>query len=119
MKERSIAMCIILSFITFGIYGIYWFVKINSESLELSGEEGRGAGMVILLSIITFGIYGLFWVYKLGERMDIIAAKNGRPQSSRSILYLILNLFGLSIVTFALVQDELNKAIANQNVYTN
>ena len=32
MKKRNIALCVILSIITFGIYGIYWFIKINNDS---------------------------------------------------------------------------------------
>lgn len=29
MKKRNLALCVIFSIITFGIYAIYWFIKIN------------------------------------------------------------------------------------------
>ena len=47
--------------------------------------------------------------FKQGEKLD--AAKNSRgiPSSNSGILYLILSLFGFSIVAWALMQNELNK----------
>ena len=33
----------------------------------------------------------------------------GIPTGSRSIVYLVLSIFGLSIVAYALMQDTLNK----------
>ena len=39
MKKRSIAGCIILTFVTLGIYGIYWFVKLTNETNRLAPEE--------------------------------------------------------------------------------
>ena len=35
MKERNIAVAIILSIITCGIYGIYWFIMITNEAKSL------------------------------------------------------------------------------------
>ncbi|MCR5297346.1 MAG: DUF4234 domain-containing protein, partial [Clostridiales bacterium] len=32
MKNRNIVVCIILSIVTLGIYGIYWFIKMTDES---------------------------------------------------------------------------------------
>ena len=37
MKNRNIALCIIFSIITFGIYGIYWFICLTNEY----GNSGR------------------------------------------------------------------------------
>ena len=34
---------------------------------------------------------------------------SGAPYGSLAILYLVLSIFGLQIVTYALVQSELNK----------
>lgn len=55
-------MCIILSLITCGIYGIYWEYCIVQDSNTASNEPyATSGGMVILLSIVTCGIYGLYW----------------------------------------------------------
>ena len=36
MKYRSIALCIVLSIITCGLYGIYWFVCATDDTNEVS-----------------------------------------------------------------------------------
>ena len=35
IQRRSIAMCIILSLVTCGIYGIYWFVVLTDDANTL------------------------------------------------------------------------------------
>ena len=111
IKKRDIAMCIVLSIITCGIYGIYWEYCIVQDSNTASNEPyATSGGMVILLSIVTCGIYGLYWVYKNGNRMNAAMARAGLPcDTNKALLYVILNIFGLSIVTMALMQDDLNR----------
>lgn len=42
MKNRNIALCIIFSIITFGIYGIYWFICLTNEmNMATPDEIGR------------------------------------------------------------------------------
>ena len=109
VMPRSIPAAIILSIVTCGIYGLYWMYKLNNEINEMAEDTQSPEGlMVILLSIITCGIYGLYWNYQMGRKCDYIT---GRDASS-SILFLVLALFGLSIVSFALMQDTINKALS-------
>lgn len=108
ITKRNIAVSIILSFITCGIYGIYWMIKLNDEINELVGDtQATSGGVVYILSLITCGIYGLYWMYKMGEKCDKIKNSN----SSTGVVYLILGLFGLSIINYCLMQDTINKAI--------
>lgn len=112
IEKRNIAVCIILSIVTCGIYGIYWFIKLNDDTNTASCTYGTSGGMAFLFTLITCGIYGIYWAYKQGEKID--AAKNSRgiPSSNSGILYLILSIFGLSIVAWALMQSELNQMAA-------
>lgn len=112
IEKRNIAVCIILSIVTCGIYGIYWFIKLNDDTNTASRTYGTSGGMAFLFTLITCGIYGIYWAYKQGEKID--AAKNSRgiPSSNSGILYLILSIFGLSIVVWALMQSELNQMAA-------
>jgi hypothetical protein len=112
-KERGIATCIILSMVTCGIYGLYWWACLINEPNTALDDPGPSAGVVIILSIITCNIYGIFWAYKQGERLDEIKRKRGLPTNDRGVVYLLLTLFGLSIVAWALMQDELNKLSHN------
>ena len=70
--------------------------------------------MVIIFSIITCNIYTWFWLYKMGERCDMIKEQMGKPGNSSPILYLIFGLFGLNVVSYALMQDTINEAVALQ-----
>ena len=108
ITARNIALCIIFSLITCGIYGIYWMIKINDEVNLLAGEpDATTGGMVFLFSLITCGIYGLYWQYKMGERCDRIRGMNG----SSNVLYLILGIIGFSIISMCLMQDTVNKKV--------
>ncbi len=108
ITPRSIPVCVILSIITCGIYGIYWMIKLNDEINLLAGDPGAtSGGMVFLFSIITCGIYGLYWQYKMGEKCDQIKRTSG----SSGILYLILAIVGFGIIGYCLMQDTINKAI--------
>lgn len=108
IKSRNIALAIILTIITCGLYGIYWQVKVNDEALELSGEKGPNGVVVILLTIITCGIYSYFWAYKMGVCTDKM---KGVQNGNTGILYIILAFVGLSIVNMALTQDAINNNV--------
>lgn len=108
VEKRSIAKAIILSIITFGIYEIYWFIKMTDEVAEITGDHNNASGGVaFLLTLITCGIYGIFWAYKMGEKLD----RYEGVDSSRAVLYLILTIIGLGIVDFCLIQDSINKLV--------
>ena len=108
ITPRSITLCIILSIVTCGIYGIYWMLKLNDEINLLCGDTNATSGaLVVIFSLITCGIYGFYWMYKMGEKCDFIKGVQG----SSGILYLLLGIFGLSIVDFCLIQDTINKSV--------
>ena len=81
---RNIVVCIILSIITSGL-------------------------TVILLSIITCGIYGLYWNYKMGKAYMTVNGGN-----DNSLLFILLSLFGFSIVNWAIMQNDINHAAGMQ-----
>ena len=116
VKNRNIALCVVLSIITCGIYGIYWLVCLVDDLNVASGRTGdTSGGMVFLLSLITCGIYGIYWLYIAGEKVAYIKQRNtGEIDSSSSVLYLILGIIGFGIVAYALIQSELNKVATLQ-----
>ena len=112
--SRNIALCIVLSLFTCGIYGLYWMYCLNEEINSLSGENGTNGALVIILSIVTCNIYTWYWLYKMGEGCDIIKDKIGKPGASgySPVLFLIFGLVGLNIVAYALMQDAINSAVS-------
>ena len=45
--NRNIALCIIFSLLTCGIYGLYWFVKLTDE-LNYNAQTKTAGGKVII-----------------------------------------------------------------------
>ena len=109
VQQKNIALCIVLSLVTCGIYGIYWFITLTNDLNTATGEECTSGGVAFLLYLVTCSIYMYYWAFKCGEKVDKIRQQNGEAGGSNGVLYLILCLFGLGIVTYALVQSELNK----------
>ena len=101
LTKRSIASCIILSLVTCGIYSIFWWINLHNDFAKANNENANG-GMVVLLSIVTCGIYALVWTYQMGKNIEKAGGKN------EGVLYLILTLFGLGIIAFALMQSQEN-----------
>ncbi len=109
MTQRNIAVSIILTIVTCGIYGIVWFVMLNDEIRNASKDYGMpSGGVAFLLTIVTCGIYGIYWAYKMGKAITIAKQEAGLPANDNSVLYLILQIFGFAIVNYALMQDEMN-----------
>lgn len=110
VQRKSIALCIILSIITCGIYSLYWIFSLTEDTNKVSNRENAtGGGLVLLFTIITCGIYQLYWLYKCGDVLDQMRMAQGRPGGHLGIVYLLLGVFGFSIISFALMQSELNE----------
>mgnify|MGYP002625582799 CR=1 FL=1 len=106
IQKRDILLWIILSVITCGICNLIWLYNITEDMNAICGDEyNTSGGLVVLLALVGCYIYLIYWGYKMGQRID---RWHNSPNSSHAILYLILNIFGLNIVTMALIQDELN-----------
>ena len=109
VKNRSIALSIILSIITCGIYGLFWYAFMVDDANKVSGEyDSTSGGLTILYSLLTCGLYKIYWSYKVGKQLYNAGLNYGKDISDNSILYLILSLFGLSIISDALIQNDLN-----------
>lgn len=113
ITNRNIGLSIVLTIITCGIYGIYWFIcLVNELNIAADEKQATSGGMVFLLTIVTCGIYLFYWMYKAGEKINKAKAMRGMPTDSNAgILYLLLSFFGLEIVVYALIQSDLNNMV--------
>lgn len=110
IRKRSLATCIILSFVTCGIYGLYWYYCLIEDMHTVTGEqEEMSPAMTVFVTVITCGIYGWVWFYRAGEKIDRLRQSRGESSSSLGIIYALLAVMCLSIVDYCLIQDEFNK----------
>jgi hypothetical protein len=107
--QRSLGLAIILSLITCGIYAIYWFIVLTNDVGKLSGDSTFTGGKHFLLTLVTCGIWSFIWSYQVGKLIGEAQRQRGLMVSDNSVLYLILTFVGLGIVTYALVQSDVNK----------
>ena len=122
--NRSLIMYIVLTAITFGIYGL-WFIHQWAKDLntlcEGDGKHTRGLLGLILLTAVTCGIYSIIYYYKFCERLNDNCQKNGITSSVSGGKYIVFSL--LSSVTCGItglvimynMLDTTNKLAANYN----
>ena len=114
MKERNVVTAIILSIVTCGIYGIYWFILLTDDvKFAAKDDKLASGGLAFLFTLLTCGIYSIYWAYKMGELVAKAQEDRGLPVKNNAVLYLILNIVGLSIINYVLIQNDMNTIVAN------
>lgn len=101
MKKRSMAFVIVMSILV-PFYAIYWYCSFQNQ-LKKQTNEGFGGFGHLMATIFSFGIYGLVWSYKVGGRIEKLGGKNN------GMTYLILSFLGLGIISYWMMQNEVNK----------
>lgn len=109
MKERNIAISVILSILTCGIYLIIWQWSLNNE-LKVYNKKPENSLVCFLLSLVTCGIYYIIWMYNIGKEIE-----EAGGDKNASMIYLILTVVGLSFVGLAMAQNEVNKICQEKN----
>ena len=97
-QNRNFLTICLLSFVTCGIYWLYYMYKIARDVNVLcngDGEETPGLAAYFFLSLVTCGIYAYYWYYKLGDRMHRNAPRYNltfNETGSTILLFLLINL---------------------------
>lgn len=110
VEEKDLITMLILSIVTCGIYAIIWFINIVDDVNKVCADENsnRSGGSVFILTLITCGIYGIIWFYQAGKRLNVAGSKYDISIPDNSTLYLVLELLGLGVVNYYLIQRDLN-----------
>ena len=107
---RSIALGIIFSILTLGIYSLYWQYKQMETPNGWLRRNEYSFWMWFLLSIITCGIFAIYYEYKMADGINEIQQSNGwRVSNSLAVICVLLAIFGVGIASLAIQQAEINK----------
>ena len=99
MKYRNPILIIFLTMITFGIYGLVWYVSVKNEM------NRKGAGIpTAWLIIIPFINY--YWLWKFSEGVEKVT----RGKMNGPVAFLLIFLLG--IIGGAIIQNSLNQVPA-------
>ena len=96
MQHRDPIMVFLLSIITLGIYGLFWYVT-TKDQLNAKGAQIPTAWLIII------PIVNLWWLWKFCEGVELVTNK-GMGAAVAFLLILFLGAIGMAII-----QNELNK----------
>ena len=103
VKSRSVPFAIVFSFLTLGIYSVYWFICLTNDLNKMTNIKTAGGVKALLFTILTGGLYMFYWFYMTGKKIE------SYDKSSSALVHLLLGVFGLGIVSFALAQGSVNR----------
>ncbi len=107
---RSIALGIIFSLLTCGIYSLYWQYKQMVTLNAWLGRTNYRFWLWFFLSILTCGIFGIYYEYKMAAGINEVQANNGLLVSNYlPVTCVIIAIFGVGIASLAIQQWEINK----------
>ena len=106
INKRKIGVCILLSIITLGVYTIYWQYLLVTNIRAIQKDESSCTGEMLCLVFVPF--YSLFWWFTRGKIVKDKFAEHGYSASGNEIAYLVLGIFGLSIISMAIMQNDFN-----------
>lgn len=112
LEEENIAKNVIFTIITFGVYGYIWLYRMSRNIKCLNNDKSSLTGELLCLLFVPF--YMLYWVYTRAKAIKTQADCRNIQIGDSATLYLILSLFGLNIVSIALMQNDLNIVIRNK-----
>lgn len=116
-SDRSLAMWILLSIVTCGIYSYYFLYCLARDVNVMCRDDGDstpGLATLILLSIVTCGFYSFYWYYKLGNRLQLNAPRYGlqfQENGTSVLLWFLLGSWACGLGAFV----GMNILIKNSN----
>ncbi len=103
VEKRNPLLVLVLSFVTLGIYGLYWVVKTKGE-LNSFGAKIPTAWILLgtLIPVVGWLVW-FYWAYKYAGAYTMYVKKGDSP-----ILWTVLLGFLLPFAAY-FVQKELNR----------
>ena len=96
MQYRNHIMVILLSIITFGIYGLVWYVT-TKDQMNAKGAQIPTAWLLII-PFVDF-----WWLWKFCQGVELVTNK----EMGAGVAFLLIFLIGL--IGMAIIQSSLNK----------
>lgn len=106
INKRKIGISILLSIVTFGIYQIYWEYLLVKNTRAIKKDKSSCVGEMLCLIFVPF--YPLYWWFTRGEIVKDKFTEHSYSAVGKAEVYLILGIFGLSIVSMAIMQNDFN-----------
>ncbi len=114
IQERSGLTVVLLSFVTCGIYYLYWMYTTDRELGEALDDPDIKPGQDLLLTFVTCGIWSIYVEYRNAQKVYSALRAHDPQATDNSQMILICNVAALFVgatwllATYVL-QEQLNK----------
>jgi hypothetical protein len=107
-SPRKVGIVILLYFVTFGIYGLYWYY-ITHDEMKRETDEGLGGGIALLIAVFAGIVMPFITANEVGRLYE--KAGQAKPVSASTGLWAVpgfLIIVG-PFIWIAKVQGALNR----------
>ena len=107
---RSIALGVVFSILTLGIYYCYWQYKQMETLNAWLGREEYNFVLWLVLFFLTCGIFELYYEYQMARGINEIQENNGlHTNQDLALICVLVSIFSLGLAATAIQQWEINK----------
>ncbi len=93
-QVRQAATVIIFTFLTCGIYYLFYTYKAQNDINLIRKEPNYASGSTaVVLSLVTCGIFNLYWIYRMYQRTDDYVGESHGTQK-----YKLLKIYVFAII---------------------
>lgn len=107
--ESNIAIDILLTVLTCGLYGLFWQARIFKTVNSFLDQEKHKFWTWLLLCLLTCGLYNIYAQYELARSINGIQASRNMKVNENLVLLDIL----FSIIAFHFLSNAFNQAEIN------
>ena len=75
MGKRSLVLMVVFTWLTAGLYLIYWTCSTQNRLKAKTGMGYGGLGHFFAI-VFTFGLYYIAWSISIGERLEKVGGKD-------------------------------------------
>jgi hypothetical protein len=111
--DKNIALNVILSIVTFGLYFYIWIYKIAFRIKEKKDDSQDPLVTVLLSIFIPF--YTIYWIYKVSTLINDHYQKRNGGEAINVSLTVLISVFSLSLVSLVLIEDSLSTSVLKSN----
>ena len=102
-KTRSGVLVVILTIITCGLYGLYWYYVVMEDMNKAMNRQYMSSVLLLILAIICFP-FAWYILYKVDQGMVEVCTQEGVLYKENFILWLLLTLvLGVGVIV-AMIQ---------------
>ena len=106
----SIALYLVLTILTLGIFNLYWNYRQMRSCNELLGRHEFSFLLWLLLVILTCGLYHFYYQYKMGSAIVEIQARREEIITEwLPVASLVAAIIGVGVAADCIHQHEINK----------